>query len=212
MSTALLIVQIPQWIAARGAVVPDRGRADAGLRRHGFHQPRPWRPVHARRLFGGGVLRTDRQFSWRRCRWHCLPLSPSDCCWNSWCSGISMSADHLDQLIATFGIILFLNHRRQDRLGCRTVCRCRSDRGPVVRRHRADARTALSGLAAGHYRIGFCGRRRTLRAGDVYPHRHAGSRRRHQCPLGVGAGRQYRTPVHDRVRFSAPCWLALPAL
>src|SRR5262245_48334612 len=55
-----------QRAAAWRAVVPGGGRADAGVRRDGLHQSRPWRSVHAWRLPGGGVLSFDRQLL--RCR------------------------------------------------------------------------------------------------------------------------------------------------
>src|SRR5579864_1856825 len=61
--------------------------------------------------------------------------------------------DHLDQVIATFGIILFLNH------AVRVVWGAAVDAAGagILHRHRgADERLALSGLAAGHHRVRPC--------------------------------------------------------
>ena len=64
----------------------------------------------------------------------------------------------------------------------------------------------MSGLLYPVWRLvviasGACDRRRPVRIGDLHPHRHAGARRRHQCADGVGARRQYRAAVQDRVRL-----------
>ena len=65
--------------------------------------------------------------------------------------------DHLDQVIATFGIILFLNHGGEGGVGSGAVDAAGA--GIVHRFRRADERLALSGVAAGHHRVRACDRR-----------------------------------------------------
>ena len=99
----------PQRAAARCPAVPDRGRAHAGVRRDGLHQPGARRPVHAGRLSRG----------------RCSTPSPDNflvalvlALGAALLFGLLLEfvvfrhlydRDHLDQVIATFGIILFLN-------------------------------------------------------------------------------------------------------
>ena len=96
--------------------------------------------------------------------------------------------DHLDQVIATFGIILFLNQGVKILWGASPLEP--ADAGDALRLGRADARHSLSGVAARHHRLGPRRRADPLSAGEPHPRRHAGARGRHQCADGVGARRR----------------------
>ena len=108
--------------------------------------------------------------------------------------------DHLDQVIATFGIILFLNHGSPGDLG----------RGATDAAGAGILFTGSVVLKAGllypvwRLVIIACGlgyRGRALRTGVIHPDRHAGAGGSNQCPHGLGAWGQHRTAVHDRVRL-----------
>ena len=107
--------------------------------------------------------------------------------------------DHLDQVIATFGIILFLNH------GVRVVWGAAPLTLPVPEFFTGTV-VLMSGLLYPVWRLVIIASGLAIAAGlyalvTLYPHRHAGARRRHQCADGFGARRQYRAAVHDRVRL-----------
>ena len=75
----------------------------------------------------------------------------SGCCWNSLVFRHLYDRDHLDQVIATFGIILFLNQGVKFVWGAAPLSLPMP--GDALRLGRADGRAALSGLAARHHRL-----------------------------------------------------------
>ncbi len=85
-----------------------------------------------------------------RC-WRCRPRSPSGCCWSSLVFRHLYDRDHLDQVLATFGIILFLNQGVKIVWGAAPLQR--ADPGAAVRLGRADA----DGLLYPVYRLAIIG-------------------------------------------------------
>ena len=108
--------------------------------------------------------------------------------------------DHLDQVLATFGIILFLDQAVKY-VGRGAALRADSRGAVGVGRDHAGA--ALSGLSPRHHRRGPRRRPPPVRARQPYARRHAGAGRRHQRSHGVGPRRQHPAPVHDGLRFGA---------
>src|SRR5580692_1750217 len=97
--------------------------------------------------------------------------------------------DHLDQVIATFGIILFLNH------AVRLVWGAAPLTLPVP-----EFFTGSISLMAGlHYPVWRL--RPALPPGIVYQDRHAGACRLDQRRNGLGARRQHRAAFHVRLRL-----------
>ena len=85
------------------------------------------------------------------------PRSASGCCSNSLVFRHLYDRDHLDQVIATFGIILFLNQAVKIVWGAAPLSLPIPEMfsGSIV----LMPRLALSGVAAGHHRVGTGGRR-----------------------------------------------------
>jgi branched-chain amino acid transport system substrate-binding protein len=125
---------VPERAPVRRAAVPDRGRADAGLRRHGVHQPRPRRAVHGRAPIwclrlpaahrelprGGGAG------AWPTA----LVLRPPA---GAFCFPAPLSNGTTStQVLATFGIIIFLNELAKVIFGPATLAdrTCRSSSPP----------------------------------------------------------------------------------
>ena len=198
----------PERPAARHPAVPRRRGADAGLRRDGLHQPRAWRAVHARRLSrrlaGGG----DGAAS------GCglllaLPaaLAAGAGCWNVLVFRHLYDRDHLSQVLATFGVILFLNEGVKLVWGARR-CRCRCPR--CCRRHRDHARAAIPDLPRRHPRRrprhrGRCsGSWSSAPAPACWCARARPTRRWSRRSASISAGcSPWSSP-------SAPCWRASP--
>ena len=107
--------------------------------------------------------------------------------------------DHLDQVLVTFALIIFLNQARQGCVGGGAARRAGA-RGAVGQRP-ADGGDSLSGLPARAHRRGARDRRPALCAREPDAGRHAGAGRRQQCADGLGARRRHRAAVHDGVRL-----------
>ena len=115
--------------------------------------------------------------------------------------------DHLSQVLATFGVILFLNEAVKAGLGQRAAAG--ADARPAAGRHRADARAAIP-----LYRLAilFAGLATAARSGCWWSARGSA---RWSAP-GPATGRCWRRSASIRAgsscwsSASAPCWRASP--
>ena len=107
--------------------------------------------------------------------------------------------DHLDQVLATFGLILFFNELIAILWGRAAIFSTLPDylSGHVE----LDRQPALSALPPGDHRRRPRGRGAALVRRDAHAPRHADPRRRAQPRHGRGARRQHPPALHRRVRL-----------
>src|SRR3990172_13348 len=110
--------------------------------------------------------------------------------------------DHLDQVLATFGLILFFNEL------IAILCSLAPIYSPLRRRarvapraRRALPRPALPVVPVRHHPRRPRGRGAAVVRRHAHAARHADSRRRVESHHGGGARRQHPPPVHGRVRL-----------